>query len=380
MKQRIFLVPVAIVAVLIFTGCGKKETSKPVTAETVPVEENTGAVKESAPSAAPKTENIPVQFPSETQPAAEAQPVVEAQPAAEVQSAAEAQPAAAASAKNTAADAGGPGGEQDGFEYRIAGSGNSRYIIITGYTETNTVISIPDSIDDIPVTAIGEGAFEGKDIRAVTLPAGLTEIGPRAFLENDLTRLEIPGKVTTIGAGAFAENSLGSLVIPRGVTVIEDEAFAYNSLSELTLPQGLRSIGNDAFAISSSLFFGEPVKLRRISFPSSLVSIGDNAFLNHDISELVFPQSVKEVGDRAFDGNPVSKITIGSKVQLDRNAISSEDSMAFMFGDIAGLTVEDGRGNEISPLASFTYTYSKNDMKDGVYTKDGSGKWIFTAR
>jgi hypothetical protein len=150
-------------------------------------------------------------------------------------------------------------------------------------------------------------------------------------------------------------------------------------LAELTLPQGLRSIGDNAFAISSSSFFGKPVKLGRISLPSSLVSIGDNAFLNHDISELVLPQSVKQVGDCAFAGNPVSKITIGSGVALDRNAINPEDSMAFMFGG-AGLTMEDEDGNEVSPFASFTYTYTKNDTKGGVYTKDESGKWIFTAK
>jgi hypothetical protein len=368
MKQRIFLMPMVIAAALIFTVCEKKENVRPVTAETVSVEENAGAAKETAPAAAQKTENVPVQSSSETQPAAGARPAAEANPVVEAQPAAE------------TGDVAGTGGEQDGFEYRIAGSGKGRHVIITGYTGTNTVIRIPDSIDNIPVTVIGEGAFEEKNVRAVTLPAGLTEIGPQAFRGNGLTKLEIPGKATTIGVGAFAENSLRSLVIPQGITVIEDEAFAYNGLTELTLPQGLRSIGDEAFAISSSSLFGKPDKLSRISLPSSLASIGENAFLNHDISELVLPQSVKHVGDCAFDGNPITKISIGSGVELERNAINSDDSMAFMFGGVAGLTLEDEGGNEISPLASFTYAYAKNDMRGGVYARDGSGKWIFAAK
>jgi hypothetical protein len=377
MKQRFFLVPLVIAAALIFTGCGKKENAKPVTAETVSVEENAEAAKENVP-AAQKTGSS-VQVSSETRPAAGTKPAVEAQLVA-AQPAAEVKPAAAVPAKDTAAETGGVGGEQDGFEYRITGSGNSRHIIITGYTETNTVISIPGSIDNIPVTVIGEGAFEDKNIRAVTLPAGLTEIGPRAFSENNLTKLEIPGKVTTIGAGAFSQNSLRSLVIPQGVTAIEEEAFAGNDLIELTLPQGLRTIGDEAFAISSSSFFGEPAKLSRISLPSGLVSIGSEAFVNHNISELVFPQSVKYVGEFAFNGNPITKISIGSGVELERSAISGEDSTAFVFGGMAGLTLTDEEGNEISPLASFTYTYAQNDMRGGVYTKEGSGKWSFAAK
>ncbi|MDR0600981.1 MAG: leucine-rich repeat protein [Treponema sp.] len=357
-----------VIAALVFTGCGKKENAKPVTAETVSVEAS--AAEEGAPVVEQKKANEAAPI----QPAAETKPVAETIPADETI------PAAAAPAGDTMAEAGGPGGEQEGFQYRIAGTGNSRHIIITGYTGTNTVISIPASIDNIPVTVIGEGAFENKNVRALTLPAGLTEIGPRAFSGNSLTKLEIPGTVTAIGAGAFAENSLRSLVIPQGITVIEDEAFSYNDLTELTLPQGLRSIGNEAFAILSSSFFGEPAKLSRIGLPSSLTSIGNEAFANHDISELVLPPGVKYVGEYAFNGNPVTKISIGSGVELEQSAISSEDSTAFVFGGMAGLTLTDENGNEISPLASFTYTYDQNDMRGGVYAKDGSGKWIFTAK
>jgi hypothetical protein len=278
--------------------------------------------------------------------------------------------------KNTAAETGSDSGEAEGFESRIAGPENSRHIIITGYTGTNTVIRIPRSIDNIPVTVIGEGAFEDKNVRAVTLPEGLTEIGPRAFSENNLTKLIIPEKVTTIGAGAFSQNSLRSLVIPQGITAIEDEAFADNDLTELTLPQGLKTIGNDAFAISSSSFFGEPARLSRISLPLGLVSIGSGAFMNHNISELALPQSVKYVGESAFNRNPITKISIGGGVELETGAISEDDSTAFLF---AGLETTDDEGNEVSPYASFAYTYAENDMRGGVYAKDESGNWSFAA-
>ncbi|MDR1898981.1 MAG: leucine-rich repeat domain-containing protein [Treponema sp.] len=359
MTKGFFLVFAAI-AVLVFAGCGSKESAKLPAADTASVEESAVTVTASVPIVEEKTgeKTEPRQPAAETKPAVETTPVVETAP--------DAAPAAAGTA-----------GDRDGFEYRIDGSGNSRRVIITGYTEEDEVITIPAAIDNIPVKAIGEGAFESRDIRAVTLPAGLTEIGPRAFKDNSLTRLEIPRGVTTIGAGAFAENSLRGLVIPQGVTAIADEAFAYNDLTELTLPAGLRSIGAEAFIISSSSFFGEPAKLNGVTFPSSLVSIGDGAFMNHNISELVLPRSVKSVGELAFEGNPIVKISIGSGVELERNAISSGDGDAFLFAGV--LQMEDEEGNEISPLSSFTYAYSENNSRGGAYTRGKDGKWTFTA-
>ncbi len=51
-------------------------------------------------------------------------------------------------------------------------------------------LAIPETINDKPVIAIGEGAFTGKGLTLVTIPDSVTEIGEGTFSFNDLTTLE----------------------------------------------------------------------------------------------------------------------------------------------------------------------------------------------
>ena len=44
-------------------------------------------------------------------------------------------------------------------------------------------------------------------------------------------------------------------------------------------------------------------KLKSVTFPSSLTSIGDRAFFNSGLKEVVVPNSVASIGDYAFARN-----------------------------------------------------------------------------
>jgi TolB-like protein len=65
---------------------------------------------------------------------------------------------------------------------------------------------IPATLWAEPVTAIGDNAFDSKQLASVA----------------------IPDSVTTIGNKAFANNDLNSIIIGKGVTSIMDNAFAFN--------------------------------------------------------------------------------------------------------------------------------------------------------
>ena len=125
-----------------------------------------------------------------------------------------------------------------------------------GIITNDTSVVIPSSINGVPVTTIGDRAFELNNLTSVVIPDSVTTIGNSAFSSNNLTSVVIPDSVTTIGEYAFSRNNLTSVVIPDGVTTIGDWAFAANNLisvyiganSNLTETTG---IGMGAFSSSN---------------------------------------------------------------------------------------------------------------------------------
>lgn len=113
-------------------------------------------------------------------------------------------------------------------------------VTITGYTGTDTEVILPEEIDGLPVTAIGDSAFAGSAITGivfptalesigasafdgctalveVTLPDGLLSIGDYAFrgckaIQNGI--LHIPGTVQTIGALIADKDSIILSIVP----------------------------------------------------------------------------------------------------------------------------------------------------------------------
>jgi BspA type Leucine rich repeat region (6 copies) len=151
---------------------------------------------------------------------------------------------------------------------------NNGTITITGYTGPGGAVTIPDTINGLSVTSIGDYAFEDcTSLLSVTIPNGVTNIGLAAFLGcHSLTSVTIGNGVTSIGDYAFYEcRSLTSLTIGTNVTSIGDEAFCWcYSLTSVTIPDSVTSIGHHAFYGCTSL--------TNVTIPNSVTSIGDAAF------------------------------------------------------------------------------------------------------
>lgn len=92
-----------------------------------------------------------------------------------------------------------------------------------------TEANIPEKIEGVPVTSIGNYAFQCPICRLVSvrIPNTVTSIGNCAFYCCDsLTSVWIPDSVTTIGSTAFyCCDSLTCLIIPKSVTSIGNAAF-----------------------------------------------------------------------------------------------------------------------------------------------------------
>lgn len=106
--------------------------------------------------------------------------------------------------------------------------------MVTGYKNADAgLLIVPDTIDGVPVTAIGARAFWGHPMTAVTLPASVQTIGAFAFSGcADLTEIRIPDGVTFLQEGIFRHcKSLRRIELPASVTHIG--AFAFRGCSGL---------------------------------------------------------------------------------------------------------------------------------------------------
>ncbi len=175
--------------------------------------------------------------------------------------------------------------------------------------------------------------FQQKN--ALVLPQTLTKIGAYAFAESlfELLYVEDALNLQTLGASTFegskslkniytgfAFNQTGNnftTASTSGLKDISDRMFyGCTSLTStmasngVKLGEGLRSIGELAFASS-----GEGMtKLEYISFPTSLESIGKQAFANTALKNVVFSteSNLVSLGEYAFENSKFEEITLYS--------------------------------------------------------------------
>src|ERR1017187_4024891 len=94
---------------------------------------------------------------------------------------------------------------------------NNGAITITGYTGPGGVVTIPSTINFLPVTSIGGWAFYSTSVTNILIPDNVTNIGDGAFFDcESLTNVTIGDSVTNIGDGTFAFCSSLTSVCFRG--------------------------------------------------------------------------------------------------------------------------------------------------------------------
>ena len=169
-----------------------------------------------------------------------------------------------------------PVASEDDFEFIES----SNDIVITKYIGSDTNVSIPETLRDKNISAIGEkafannetiesvnilskalgigaSAFEGcSSLQTVSLPDSVASIGAYAFKDCiNLKDLEIPANTSVIEKGAFENcSSLVNVMIPEGVTEIQKDAFkGCSSLNALTLPNSIQTLGDQALNVGKQL-------------------------------------------------------------------------------------------------------------------------------
>lgn len=163
--------------------------------------------------------------------------------------------------------------------------------LIVRYLGSGGSVVIPDTIDDLPVLGVSEGAFANcAELTNVTLPSTLKWMGPRAFYQcKKLSSITIPGGVYCIERLAFAHcQALKSVTLHNGVASIDAGAF-YNcrSLEELRILGKLTYIGASSFA--------NCVRLAHFDVPAGHYSLYKSAFENcHQLESFSIPGYLSE--------------------------------------------------------------------------------------
>lgn len=253
-----------------------------------------------------------------------------------------------------------------------------------GYTTNLKSINFPAALK-----LIGTGAFEYSGLEKVDIP-GKTSLGNNAFSNcESLTSVSFP-HIDYLGSSCFAscirlktislipkgvlektsktfnwelDNneefvdgggkycfhhciSLESVAIEDGVTLIPGGFFAEcNELKEINLPSSVETIGDQAFVANFSL--------KKVSMPG-VKTIGHSAFYNCGLEgDLVIPENVKSIDINGFGGN--SSLTSftwkgGAGCMLGRNSFGGCVNLEFV--DLHTLEnlkkIEDGRIIETS--------------------------------
>ena len=136
-------------------------------------------------------------------------------------------------------------------------SGEEGYVVI-GYEDGISSLVIPESIDGVPVVAIGERAFRDCSTLNgdIVLPKSIVAIEKEAFMNADGLngRIYFPQSLKVISDRAFygCQSLQGDLIIPDSVETIGDEAFSYcvEIGSAVYGGRGLKSVGRDVFRYS----------------------------------------------------------------------------------------------------------------------------------
>lgn len=238
----------------------------------------------------------------------------------------------------------------DSWVYALREDGTAE-IVRCDQPETVGNLTVPETVNGIAVTAIGDKAFsQCYYLTDVKLPEGITYIGDFAFEDcTDMEALTIPSTVTSMGCNPFIGTTV-QLQLAEGNTALEQQGaflidqatkrlICYQSSPEgaedpatLTVPAGTREIGDYAFSRSDAVqvvlpagvekigqcAFQRCLSLESVNLSAGVTEIGDHAFQRCGKLEAVnLPDSVTRIGRNPFAGSPVTLSVSASHPALE---------------------------------------------------------------
>lgn len=225
------------------------------------------------------------------------------------------------------------------FIYDMAPDGQG--VMITSYKGKSTTVVIPDTIEGLPVTQLGENtAWAGRVFThtmykssqntpyTVTVPKSVKILGNEA-LKGIKGKINIDlSNLTSIGKEAFAESDLsGTIKISKGLKFTGSDAFRKTKITAVIIEEGVTELGYEDY-VSDGMFMDCP-NLKSITLPSTLAVLRGCVFNNCPaLAEVIIPEGTKINYGKSWEISKVftgcSSLPLAAKAKIKATGYNGE--------------------------------------------------------
>ncbi len=177
-------------------------------------------------------------------------------------------------------------------------------------TKMPDVLRVPATRDGINVTSIKAEVFKSiTGLNKIILPDTITAIGDKAFSGCDVKSINVPAAVTSLGESVFKDCSALEKITIDSLADFDVEA-TFEGCTSIAYEE----YGN-AYYLGKYFMSAKSGEITSVEIRPGCESIPDDAFFGKDITRLVIPSSVWEIGARAFAGTKIAELTIPTGVR-----------------------------------------------------------------
>jgi hypothetical protein len=209
----------------------------------------------------------------------------------------------------------------------------------TGYSGTETKVTVPATIGGKSVSGIGYGAFlNNRKLEEMTVSEGIQSINGDAFTGSTLKKIYLPASLNTFRSSRLmrklegiyvdsasqyykdvdgvlynknmttlikypAQKTATTFTVPGGVTTVDDDSMDSNtSIQKVVLPDSVKEVRMNAFGGCS--------KLSEVTLPEQCESAGQFAFSGTALTSFYIPAALDTLGAGAFMDTKISSMTV----------------------------------------------------------------------